>query len=283
MIKTFVLKLWKWYKGHEGVVDAHHTKYTDAEAVNAIETEGKIGINNASPSSMLDVVGLGATKDTPVIPDNEDTISIYGDGRAYFKGRDVTNDIEFIMGTSDIGGAFVGAMSNHDLWLRTNNITRLTILNTTGYVGIGTRYPAELFDIKTAAGFKRAMVLGPKNAVLNDGSYIEFTSSSTPGYGARIGGIRSGAVAANALVFLTGKNAQAERMRIEDDGKVGISTTTPTAKLDVNSDIFRVRTAKTPATAGAAGNTGDRAWDADYFYICVATNTWERTAHATWT
>ena len=65
-------------------------------------------------------------------------------------------------------------------------------------------------------------------------------------------------------------------------GNVGIGTTTPTAKLDIDSDIFRVRTAKTPASAGAAGNTGDRAWDADYFYICVATNTWERTAHATW-
>ena len=66
-------------------------------------------------------------------------------------------------------------------------------------------------------------------------------------------------------------------------GTIGIGIATQTAALDINSDIFRVRIAKTPASAGAAGNTGDRAWDADYFYICVATNTWERTAHATWT
>lgn len=30
-------KLWKWYKGHEGVTDAHHTKYTDAEAIMAVD------------------------------------------------------------------------------------------------------------------------------------------------------------------------------------------------------------------------------------------------------
>ena len=65
-------------------------------------------------------------------------------------------------------------------------------------------------------------------------------------------------------------------------GKVGINTTSPTAKMDINSDIIRLRTAKTPATAGAAGNQGDICWDADYIYICTATNSWKRVAIATW-
>lgn len=64
-------------------------------------------------------------------------------------------------------------------------------------------------------------------------------------------------------------------------GKLGISCT-PTAKLDVNSDIIRLRTAKTPATAGATGNQGDICWDANFVYVCVATNTWKRTAISTW-
>lgn len=67
-----------------------------------------------------------------------------------------------------------------------------------------------------------------------------------------------------------------------NNGKVGVGTISPTALLDIDSDILRLRTAKTPASAGAAGNTGDICWDASYFYICVATNTWERTEHATW-
>lgn len=65
-------------------------------------------------------------------------------------------------------------------------------------------------------------------------------------------------------------------------GNIGIGTTAPTAKLDINSDILRLRTAKTPATAGASGNQGDIAWDADYLYICVNTNTWKRSALSTW-
>jgi len=65
-------------------------------------------------------------------------------------------------------------------------------------------------------------------------------------------------------------------------GNFGIATSDPTALLDVNSDIVRLRTAKTPATAGAAGNVGDICWDAGYVYVCVATNTWKRAALATW-
>ncbi len=63
---------------------------------------------------------------------------------------------------------------------------------------------------------------------------------------------------------------------------LGLATTAPTAMLDVNSDILRLRTAKTPATADAAGNTGDICWDSGFLYICVGPSTWKRTAIATW-
>ena len=39
---------------------------------------------------------------------------------------------------------------------------------------------------------------------------------------------------------------------------------------------------KTPATAGAAGVAGTITWDASYIYVCTATNTWRRVAHASW-
>lgn len=67
-----------------------------------------------------------------------------------------------------------------------------------------------------------------------------------------------------------------------NSGSVGIRTQSPTAPLDVNADTIRLRTAKTPASASASGNTGDLAWDADYVYVCVATNTWKRAPIATW-
>lgn len=37
-----------------------------------------------------------------------------------------------------------------------------------------------------------------------------------------------------------------------------------------------------PASASATGSQGDIAWDADYIYVCTATNTWKRVAIATW-
>ncbi len=37
-----------------------------------------------------------------------------------------------------------------------------------------------------------------------------------------------------------------------------------------------------PATATSPGQKGDNAFDANYFYVCVATNTWKRVALSTW-
>lgn len=54
------------------------------------------------------------------------------------------------------------------------------------------------------------------------------------------------------------------------------------AKLDVHGDKIRLRTSKTPSTAGDTGNAGDHCWDADYVYVCTAANTWKRAALASW-
>jgi hypothetical protein len=73
-----------------------------------------------------------------------------------------------------------------------------------------------------------------------------------------------------------------ERVRLDANGRMGIGTTTPTSLLDVADDRLRIRTAKTPASAGAAGNAGEVCWDGSYVYICTATNTWRRAAIAAW-
>ena len=97
------------------------------------------------------------------------------------------------------------------------------------------------------------------------------------------GSVSNGVVPAR-ISFVTGTTTsnRQERLVIKNDGKVGIGTTSPTAKLDVNSDILRLETAKTPASAAATGNAGDICWDSNYIYICVATDTWKRASIATW-
>lgn len=85
--------------------------------------------------------------------------------------------------------------------------------------------------------------------------------------------------AAGAVALAT---AALERLRVTADGRLGIGTTTPTGLLDVADNKLRVRTAQTPASATAAGNQGEIAWDANYIYACIATNTWRRAALSTW-
>lgn len=45
---------------------------------------------------------------------------------------------------------------------------------------------------------------------------------------------------------------------------------------------FRMTASNPPATAVATGTAGTIAWDSEYIYVCVATNTWKRVAIATW-
>ncbi|HRJ12570.1 MAG TPA: hypothetical protein PKW15_04940 [Alphaproteobacteria bacterium] len=69
---------------------------------------------------------------------------------------------------------------------------------------------------------------------------------------------------------------------IATDGKVGINAADPAVALDVNGNSLRLRTAKTPSSASDTGSAGQIAWDANYIYVCTATNTWKRAAIATW-
>lgn len=52
--------------------------------------------------------------------------------------------------------------------------------------------------------------------------------------------------------------------------------------LTVDTDHLRVTTSKTPAAAASPGSQGDIAWDSNYLYVCVASNSWKRVAIAAW-
>lgn len=63
---------------------------------------------------------------------------------------------------------------------------------------------------------------------------------------------------------------------------IGIGLATPTATLDINGQTLRLRTAKTPAAANDTGVAGTICRDANYIYVCTATDTWKRAALTTW-
>ncbi|MGO4500496.1 hypothetical protein AB4114_31995 [Paenibacillus sp. 2RAB27] len=65
-------------------------------------------------------------------------------------------------------------------------------------------------------------------------------------------------------------------------GNIGIGNSDAKTKLDVSDDSIRIRKSMTPASSTAPGEVGEMAWDDGYVYVCVAPNTWKRTALSSW-
>ena len=86
--------------------------------------------------------------------------------------------------------------------------------------------------------------------------------------------------------FSISNGTTANIFNVNSGGNVGIGTTSPTisgtGKLHMAGDTFRLDTARTPASAGAAGNPGEICWDAGFVYVCVALNSWKKAAIAAW-
>lgn len=55
-----------------------------------------------------------------------------------------------------------------------------------------------------------------------------------------------------------------------------------TGNFNIMGNTINVPTTRTPASASAPGTTGDICWDSSFIYVCVATDTWKRTAISTW-
>lgn len=132
----------------DGTTAVQITKADGSTSVlNVDTTNSNVGIGTTGPLFHLNVVQPGQVAEASTVLTSQaqldSTIAVEGAGQSYFLARDIANDIEFIMGTSSIGGVFAGSMTAHDLWLRTNNLTRLTIRQGTGNVGIGIAAPNE--------------------------------------------------------------------------------------------------------------------------------------------
>jgi hypothetical protein len=179
----------------------------DAGVDNYFNNGANVGIGTSSPSAKLDVAG---------------TVNAYGNGSVALQWGDTSALGALSFDTS--ANPVIRSVSSKPLVFQTNGANERMRITSAGNVGIGTTSPAS------PAGYIAETIDG------SSGSFTEYRQNGTALF--RIG-------ADSSRPFLYGMtNASmdfytntAERMRITAAGDVGIGTTSPASKLDVNGDI----------------------------------------------
>lgn len=108
---------------------------------------------------------------------------------------------------------------------------------------------------------------GNRFAVEADYLELDDSSGTNRGHIVESGNALNFSSTSSAMAFLPGGSAYSF---------IGYSTrfrVMKTIELDYSS---------APASASDTGTTGQVAWDANYLYVCTATNTWKRSALSTW-
>jgi hypothetical protein len=169
-------------------------------------------------------------------------------------------------------------------------------------IGIGTTTPAQILTLnatnptirfednatfKATIGVNSADNILIENKTINKHIVFKVNDQGTVREGFRLNGTVPEVVvneSSESLVDFRVESDNNTHMLFVDGGndKIGINTDQPTEALDINANSIRLRNNLTPSSATALGAAGQICWDANYIYICIATDTWRRIPHDTW-
>lgn len=247
------------YAGSSGGIVGTYTNHPLAIRTNntdriTVLSGGNVGIGQAAPGALLHV---GAGADTPVTVGP--ALIVQQAGATSFVVRDATNDTE-LFGAAGSSGGFFGTATNHPVYLRTNNMERVTVL-AGGNVGIGNVTPGALLHV--GAGADTITIGGTAIAVQNAGATAIEIRNATDDVGlmalASTAGAILGTFTNHALSVRTNNT---DRITVLAGGNVGVVNTNPGYPLHVGAGtdtLVRTETALAVQIAGAATITARNA------------------------
>jgi hypothetical protein len=193
-------------------------KISDANAIGTndritIDNTGNVGIGTTDPEGKLHIAGISDSASGLVLE-----ASGTGDNRVI--------DFQNTAGALRLGLEYDNANINLNLVDRNRN--KLVTFREGGNVGIGTDSPGEKLDVNGVIRAEQYLRLA------DTGGTNRFSIRAESTYGTIDNGSNTLNYNANSHLFLVGLS---EKMRITNTGDVGIGTTSPSEKLEVNGTV----------------------------------------------
>ncbi|MFC1595893.1 hypothetical protein ACFL4D_01240 [Candidatus Margulisiibacteriota bacterium] len=207
-----------------------------------ITSAGNVGIGTTAPGEQVEISGTSPALKIYAANDNgQAEVKLFAD-----RGDDDADKFAIVAGNDNLLH-FKDASTGR--WL-----TNMVIDSTDGNVGIGTTAPSTSVHIAKGSG-DAVIRLENSDGIITDGETLgklEYYSNDDgkQGISAYVAGVAYGVNGAGMLAFGTGVAGSAtEAMRIASNGNVGIGTTDPSQKLDINNGYVKAKGIMDPSEA----------------------------------
>lgn len=194
------------------------------------------------------------------VTSNDATLTF--DGTAYLRGGAVMGDLTVSHGSIIAGGGNV-IVDNTGIRIRLDETSATSISRRYRMVTQGDEALSWMGGYYTSG--VSSLIARSDSTIRNNVASYQADSTGTHTAEANIAALQD---ATQAYVSVSIDAGGASLARIEAD------------TVSVNSDGICIEDSQTPASAGATGTAGTIAWDANYLYVCKATNSWGRIALA---
>ena len=124
--------------------------------------------------------------------------------------------------------------------------------------------------------------MGIDGSNYSDPAFFGDVATKNDGYLYVVGNDVTGPSLGNVGNLILGSTNGLVKTFVGNIAQANVVTTASETGFTVNKGAFVVAANSAPAAANSTGTAGTIAWDGDYVYVCVATDTWKRANLSTW-